>query len=189
MYNKKNSGHDDSLQKGHEFQDFVCMELAKRGIILQNIQSRKYQYAIGENLQGFEIKYDARCTGCPKDPKKGKPTGRLSIEIAEKSDAANPEYVKSGIYAKSNSWLYIQGNYNGIWIFSTKHLRMLHERKKEHEIYSLPTIVKYYIPLDYADKICLIRIDFDGSKLPDQKAVDDYIYRSKEIYKQLQMFS
>ena len=184
MYNKNNSGHEDSLQKGHEFQDFVCMELAKRGVILQNIQSRKYQYAIGENLQGFEIKYDSRCTGCSGT----KATGRLSIEIAEKSHPDNPEYIKSGIYAKSNSWLYIQGNYNGIWVFSTKHLRLIRETKKEHEIDKMPTIVKFYLPIEQADKYCLVRFDFDG-KLPDQKAVNDYIYRSKEISKQLQLFT
>ena len=182
MYNKKNSGHEDSLQKGHEFQDFVCMELAKRGVILQNIQSRKYQYEIGENIQGFEIKYDARCTGCSGT----KPTGRLSIEIAEKSDERNSEYVKSGIYAKSNSWLYIQGNYNGIWIFSTKHLRLIHETKKEKEIFTMPTIVKFYLPIALADKYSLIRFDFDG-KMPDKNAVDDYIYNSRIISKQLQL--
>ena len=69
--------------EGIEFQDFVCKFLAKHHIILQNLASKKYQLAIGENLQGFEIKLDQRCTE----------TGRMSIEIAEKSRADMPSWT------------------------------------------------------------------------------------------------
>ena len=63
----------NSFQSGLEFQDFVCLRLAQEHVILQNTGSKLYQLRIGENLQGFEIKLDRRCTE----------TGRLSIEIAE----------------------------------------------------------------------------------------------------------
>ena len=33
-YSENNSGHIDSFEVGNEFQDFVCIELAKQGIIL-----------------------------------------------------------------------------------------------------------------------------------------------------------
>lgn len=154
-YLKNNSGHDDSFEVGNEFQDFVCIELAKQGIILQNINSKKFQFETGENLQGFEIKYDSRCTG----DKGSVPTNQLSIEIAEKTKAENFRFIDSGIYRKDNSWLYIHGNYTMFWIFSKNILQGLHRagRYKEHE---LPTVKKFYLPISDADKYCCKKLIF-----------------------------
>ena len=149
----ENSGHNDSFEVGNEFQDFVCIELAKEGIILQNINSKKFQYETGENLQGFEIKYDARCTG----DKNTIATNQLSIEIAEKTNAHNISYIDSGIYRNDNSWLYVQGNYMMFWIFAKKVLQLLHKSRRysEHE---LPTIKKFYLSLVEADKYCAKKV-------------------------------
>jgi hypothetical protein len=154
-YRQENSGHADSFEIGNEFQDFVCIELAKESIILQNINSKKFQYETGENLQGFEIKYDARCTG----DKKTNATDQLSIEIAEKTNAGNIDYIDSGIYRSDNSWLYIQGNYMMFWIFAKKVLQLLHKsgRYREHE---LPTIKKFYLSIEDADKYCAKKCEF-----------------------------
>lgn len=153
-YNQNNSGHINSFEIGAGFEDFVCIELAKQGIILQNIHSRKFQFETGENLQGFEIKYDSRCTGCSTDKP---PTNQLSIEIAEKTNSSNAYYVKSGIYRDDNSWLYIQGNYHQFWVFSKKLLLLLHEsgRYKEN---TLPTIKTFYLPITDADKYCAKKV-------------------------------
>jgi len=129
--------------EGIEFQDFVCIKLAEENIILQNMASKKYQYAIGENLQGWEIKLDNLCTQ----------TNRLSIEIAEKSKADNPVWVNSGIYRNDNSWLYIQGNMNVIFIFAKKILVGLHKSKKYEEA-EIPTLRKFYLPMQDAKKYC-----------------------------------
>jgi len=152
-YSENNSGHIDSFEVGNEFQDFVCIELAKQGIILQNINSKKFQFNVGENLQGFEIKYDARCTG----DRGTIATNQLSIEIAEKTKADNTKFIPSGIYRNDNSWLYIQGNFKTFWIFSKKLLILLHfsRRYKEHE---LPTIKKFYLPLEDADRFCAKKV-------------------------------
>lgn len=152
-YSENNSGHIDSFEVGNEFQDFVCIELAKQGIILQNINSKKFQFNVGENLQGFEIKYDARCTG----DRGTTATNQLSIEIAEKTKADNTKFIPSGIYRNDNSWLYIQGNFKMFWIFSKKLLILLHRsgRYKEHE---LPTIKKFYLPLEDADRFCAKKV-------------------------------
>ena len=152
-YSENNSGHIDSFEVGNEFQDFVCIELAKQGIILQNINSKKFQFNVGENLQGFEIKYDARCTG----DRGTTATNQLSIEIAEKTRADNSKFVPSGIYRNDNSWLYIQGNFKTFWIFSKKLLILLHRsgRYKEHE---LPTIKKFYLPMEDADRFCAKKV-------------------------------
>ena len=139
-----------TYQEGIEYQDFVCLELAKHHILLQNMSSRKYQFSTGENLQGFEIKLDARCTE----------TGRLSIEVAEKSKADMPAWTPSGIYCES--WLYIQGNYQIICVFGTKWLRRLHASRvasgtKDHESYG--TVRKFYVDLDLAREHALRVID------------------------------
>lgn len=160
LYRPENSGHMDSFEVGTSFQDFVCIVFAKQNIILQNISSKKYQYNVGENLQGFEIKYDARCTGDMNT----KATGQLSIEIAEKSKSENLYYVDSGIYREDNSWLYIHGNYMMFWVFSKKFLIGLHKtgKYKEHE---LPTIKKFYLPIDVADKYCDKKVMIVGEQL------------------------
>jgi hypothetical protein len=131
------------FQDGLEFQDFVCTELAKAGLILQNLASRKYQYEVGENLQGFEIKLDQRCTE----------TKRLSIEVAEKTrnDPSLP-WTDSGIMRGDNSWLYIQGNREKIFVFNKKFLVAYYMQRigpdGVDEKYG--TIKTFYLPLDVA---------------------------------------
>jgi len=135
---------------GIEFQDFVCKELAKRNVILQNLQSKKYQFAVGENLQGFEIKLDMRCSD----------TKRLSIELAEKTRADHDRWTPSGIMRDDNAWLYIQGNYDHLFIFSKKFLRMLwHSRSDKFEWREQKTIQTFFLPFEDAMKYCALHID------------------------------
>jgi hypothetical protein len=141
-----------TFQRGLEFQDFICINLAREGIILQNLASTKYQFTIGENPQGFEIKLDRRHIE----------TGRLSIEIAEKTSAANPTWIPSGIYRDDNSWLYIQGNYERFYIFDKGILRRYHSAKKPKE-HTEPTIKAYYLPHPDADKIAAKIISAGGT--------------------------
>ena len=154
-YSQKNSGHKDSFEVGNHFQDFVCIELAKCNIVMQNINSKKYQFEVGENLQGFEIKYDARCTGDGGTIA----TNRLSVEIAEKSNADNPNYIPSGIFRNDNSWLYIQGNFKEFWVFSKKFLISLY-RTNKYELGKHPTIKTFYLPVEHADKYCCKKFTF-----------------------------
>lgn len=132
----------NSFQSGLEFQDFVCNELAKEGIILQNLASRRYQFEVGENLQGFEIKLDRLFLS----------TGRLSIEIAEKSRADMPNWTPSGIYRDDNTWLYIHGNYQRLYIFPKNLLRKLHNTRRYQEDEAHGTVRKFYLPIKDAAK-------------------------------------
>ena len=143
-----------SYQDGMEYQDFVCERLARHHIILQNIASRKFQYEIGENLQGFEIKLDRRCLE----------TGQLSIEVAEKTAANNALWVPSGIRREDNSWLYIQGNYDIIFIFSKKLLCEYQEKKKPEILESRGTVRKFYLLLDVARRWAARVIEGEGLK-------------------------
>ena len=130
------------FQDGLEFQDFVCTELAKCGVILQNLSSRKYQFEVGENLQGFEIKLDEWCTK----------SRRLSIEVAEKSrnDPAL-KWTPSGIARTDNSWLYIQGNRSILFVFAKRSLLAWHKQRITAEMLEEKhgTITTFY--LDFAD--------------------------------------
>lgn len=131
------------FKEGVEFQDFVCVQMAKSGLILQNLGSKRYQLAIGENIQGFEIKLDTLFHK----------TGRLSIEIAEKPYAAYEKWIPSGIYRNDNTWLYIQGDYKELFIFAKNVLRAW-AKKNQPEIHeSHGTIKKFYLPLDTARAI------------------------------------
>lgn len=142
-----------SFSDGLEYQDFVVEHLSKQGIYIQLHTSKKYQFERGESVQRAEIKLDRRCTE----------TGRLSIEIAEKTKSDNSTWVSSGIYRNDNSIFYIQGNFQRIYLFNKKDLKRYHERYCEYSYeespQAKPTVRKFYLPLEKADYYCILRVD------------------------------
>jgi hypothetical protein len=146
--NYPDSVNETSVQDGLEFQDMVCDLLRPYGVFIQNYSSRRYQFDVGENPQGIEIKLDRRCTE----------TGRLSIEVAEKSKAANANFVPSGIYRKDNTWLYVQGNQNVIYLFGRSFLRSLHKTGKYKE-HTEPTVKAFFLPFEAADRYAVLKIE------------------------------
>lgn len=135
-----NEQYRQDFQDGLEYQDFVMEVLAREGLYVQYYVSRKSQYTIGESRQGVEVKLDRRCT-----------EGRLSIEIAAKTDARLSDWTLGGIYRADNTWLYVQGNYQLIFVFAKTTLHLLHATKRYQE-HTLPTVRKFYLPLDDARK-------------------------------------
>ena len=129
------------LEEGQEFEDFVYNLLYKEGIPVVGFNSQKYQFAKGENMAGIEIKHD----------KIYEKTGNIYIETAEKRYPDNPEYEPSGINRGDNSWLYLIGDYNIIYIFPVKYLKMWQNTdrfvRKEIE-----TSQGYLIPKNVAEK-------------------------------------
>lgn len=134
--------HKDSLEVGSEFLDFVMETLQKRGVVLQAYTSRRKQYKTGESLQGWEVKLDNRFID----------TGRLSIEIAEKSRRNIPNWTPSGIYRRDNTWIYIQGNFKCFYWFQKKVLIALHKTGKYKEDEYNGTVKKFYLPISDAEK-------------------------------------
>lgn len=137
----------DTLELGAQFLDFVMDTLQKRGVILQPYTSRKRQYETGESLQGWEVKLDNRCLE----------TGRLSIEIAEKSRRDISNWTPSGIYRRDNTWIYIQGNFQRFYWFQKSLLQKLHtvmdgDKRKYQEAEFNGTVKKFYLPLCDAEK-------------------------------------
>jgi hypothetical protein len=107
--------YQERLPIGQEFQDFCALQISKNlNIPLVNFSSKEYQFKIGENLQGFEIKYD-RCF---------ENTGNLWIEISQRI-TPDQDYYSSGIFKEDNAWMYCIGNYSIIYIFSKKHLCLM----------------------------------------------------------------
>jgi hypothetical protein len=149
-----NERRPESFETGLAFQDFVCSTLARDHIVLQNLCSKKYQIEVGENLQGFEIKFDERSGPGSYG------TGNLSIELYEKSRADMPSWTPSGILRDDNTWLYIQGNYRHLFIFSKKLLRQLWDSGRYPEAPALPTIRKFHLPWKDAVKYCAKLYEF-----------------------------
>jgi len=127
------------LQEGEEFQDFAVDRLYDIGLAIANYSSKKYQMCKGENRAGIEIKYD----------RKFKKTGNLWIELSEKSDPFNERYVPSGIYR--GSWLFLIGNYDELFIFSQKMLKMIAQKYTLQENGSR-TSIGYLLPKGDAEK-------------------------------------
>ena len=134
------------LNKGLEYQDFVYEKLYDVGISTVVYSSKKYQFEVGENKAGIEIKFDDRM----------KETGNIYIEVAEKRNARNQDFYPSGIYRCDNTWLYVLGDYSVIFIFQKTILQKVYERgtyiKAGGRKIEIPTSIGYVIPVDYAEK-------------------------------------
>lgn len=143
----------ECTQKGIEYQDFICEQLHLKGIVLQNMQSRKYQYK-RENLLGLEIKYDDIMSK----------TRRVYIETAEKAKPRGGEYVEAGIYRKDESWMYGIGNYEVFYIFDKKGLQRLDKANPAWLFRPNPTPTSkgFCVPLDKATQMAMKIIHFSN---------------------------
>lgn len=144
------------LSDAHDFQDFVCIELGKKGIVIQNISGKKHQESVGENLLGMEIKFD----------KIFERTGNFYIEVAEKAHPSRRDYVPSGIYRTDNSWLFAVGNYSVLYIFGKARLRTIDAKNPDWIIRppETPTSRGFLIPLRYAKQAAEKVVEFEKPK-------------------------
>jgi len=148
-----NNYRENKSKEAKEYQDFICEWMAKNyGIVMTIFSSKKYQYNIGESLQGVEIKYDMRY----------EETGNIYIETGEKAKPRNGEYYPSGIFRNDNTWIYFIGNYNELFAFSKKQLVKIYER----EIYSRSiennntlTSCGYLLSKEKAEKYCIMKFN------------------------------
>ena len=104
------------IADGQLFQDFVVDVLFEHlGLAVVQYTSRPYQQAVGESRTGVEIKHDKRY----------RQTGNLYIETAEKAVPRPGPYAPSGIFRDDNSWLYVIGDYDVLFVFAKRLLRAL----------------------------------------------------------------
>jgi len=139
------SYYKEKLEQGLTYQDFVTEKLYEIGIPVISYSSKKYQHMVGENKAGIEIKNDARF----------RETGNFYIEVAEKSHSDIRNFTESGIFRNDNTWLYIIGDYEEIFIFSKRQLRLV-EDKFDHV--SIPTSKGFLLPIDYARKFLALKV-------------------------------
>lgn len=142
------------LEDGWEYQDFVAIQLQRCGIVLNNLQSKRYQVEYGENLLGMEIKLDRNFAR----------TGNLYIEVAEKSDAQQPAFVPSGIFAADHAWLYAVGDYAGLFVFVKHALRAEWDRCLSSRARVVETLTSRGFLLARADaqRLAVRRYEFNG---------------------------
>ena len=151
--NYKDSKNTNSEKEGDMYQDFISDALTKElGWTISIYKSKKYQFEKGESRQGVEIKLDNWCSR----------SKRLSVETEEKTELEK-SFVKSGIYRKDNSIIYIQGNYEIIFIFAKGLLQMLHNTKKYEEKED-GTFKSFYLPFKDAYRYAIAVIDLSNKK-------------------------
>lgn len=167
---------DAQIKSGALFQDFVTEICASHAnLIIQIYSSKEFQWNIGESRQGIEIKFDDKFAT----------TGNLWIEIAEKARPRDGDYTISGIYRSDNTWLYLIGNYDTIFIFPKNILQMLHsaERYKVLEN-NLKTSKGFLLPRADAERYaCLILTPQATEKVA--RFVKDTVGLAKELRKLL----
>ncbi len=93
----------------------------------------------GENLQGIEVKFD----------RKFRETGNLFIETSERSTPES-QWHPSGILKEDNSWAYAIGDYEKLYVFAIKQLRILYKKGLYKEV-STPTSEGFLLPLMTAE--------------------------------------
>lgn len=135
------------IESGLCYQDFVVdLLLQTLGLAVVQYSSKFYQQTVGESRTGVEIKhdeiYDKSC--------------RLWIEVAEKAAPRPGPYVPSGIFRDDNTWLYIIGNYNVVFIFGKVTLRAIHDTKRYPIIESNTKTSKgFLLPDNVAQRVAL----------------------------------
>ncbi len=135
----------DMLEEGINFQDHVKRILFEEYCLSLDFTGQEGQYNIGETLQGFEVKYDM----------KFKDTGNLWIEVCEKTDPNNEVWVDSGIKRNDNTWIYVIGDYDTLYVFSKKDLL---KEMDNHRIIenSMKTSRGYLLKKEEAEKTALL---------------------------------
>lgn len=140
------SPNPNSVEDGLKFQDNMMDWLRKEGIFFSSYVSRDYQYKKGESPQRIEIKFDGNCSN----------SGRLSLEIAERSSKSIETWTPSGIFREDNAWWYIQGNHTIAYLFDRKILREYFV-SVNHRLFNIKfgTIKTFYMSLQHAEKLCI----------------------------------
>jgi hypothetical protein len=145
------------LEEGLAYQDYVIELLYEAGLPVISYASKKYQHTVGENRAGLEIKNDQMF----------RKTGNLYIETAEKSNANNAEYVPSGIFRNDNTWLYLIGDAQEVFVLSKKQLRLVKDKYKQA---TTPTSKGFLLPVEEARRFLAVNILQPEVEAKGQKA-------------------
>jgi len=164
---------DVQIQNGEEYQDFVvdcCWDLL--GLAVVQYASALYQKTVGESRTGVEIKHDMKFGV----------TGNLWIELAEKAVPRPGPYAKSGIQRHDNSWLFIIGDYDTVFVFPITLLRLLASSGRYRHIENgSKTSVGFLLPVNDALKYASAVLHPNASEKIGKRLKDLHAL-SKELY-------
>jgi len=130
----------NKIESGLLYQDFIVdlmLQVLRFPVTIYS--SRLYQTTVGEGPAGVEIKHDEKYAT----------TGNLWIEVAEKARPREGAYVPAGICRDDNSWLYIIGDYDTVFVF-TKVLLQAFAARYEIRENKTRTSQGYLLPDDIA---------------------------------------
>lgn len=140
--------YKDKLKQGEAYQEFVGdIFLNHLNWQLSFYKTKYSQYNFGETHEGVEVKFDDRL----------KETGNLYIEYAEKSHPDNKAYVPSGVCRNDNTWLFVIGDRDVVFLFSKRVLKSLTSSKAFKHV-TTPTSKGYLIKREDAQTLCLKEI-------------------------------
>jgi hypothetical protein len=133
---------EDDKEAGLRFQDWVGDRLlTDHGLAITFYCSVINQLGVGESRQGIEVKYDRRF----------RDTGNLFIEIEHRG-------VPSGVYREDNCWLWVQGDYQGAYVFSRKQLQWLERLASCKTITTETGTTGYLLPLKDAARWSILTL-------------------------------
>lgn len=136
------------IESGQAYQDFVvdcCYRILNMPISCYS--SKLYQQNVGESINGVEIKND----------RKFKESGNLYVEIAEKARPRAGDYAQSGINRGDNTWLYLIGDFDTIYVFAKSMLvGMSKSPKYRHVENGTKTSVGFLLPVTDAVKYAAV---------------------------------
>lgn len=127
---EKNNYYLESLQKGFEFENYICQFFkSKYSFNIETYKTKEGQYNLGESIQGIEIKND---TLIPK-------TGNIYIELQEKKDSSQKNWINSGILKNDNTLFYLIGTEEKFYIFLKTDLLKFYENNMYFKLKEIKT--------------------------------------------------
>lgn len=140
--------YESMFENGEGYQSYVKAVLGMELQIPLDFTDKYGQLRVGETIQGVEVKYDMRF----------KETGNLWIETAEKSSPEVKEYSPSGVFRNDNTWLYLIGDYDVMFVFGKKTLKRLSSEYAVREN-NMKTSKGFLLPRKDAEKYAELIIE------------------------------
>ena len=156
---KKREDYYECLHEAQEFEQFWCEVIEhKLHLKLTRIQAKENQAKfLCDTKEGFEFKHNR---GMEKY--KG-----VFIEVSQKMDKDDPDFMLSSISKRDNSWMYCIGDFTKLYFVPKKALVAEYESKKyEIKPNKKKTALGFRLPLFRLEEISVLELT------PIDKAVD-----------------
>jgi len=164
----------NKIESGLLFQDFIVdlmLQVLRFPVTIYS--SRLYQQTVGEGPAGVEIKHDENYAR----------TGNLWIEVAEKACPRPGDYARSGVFRDDNSWLYIIGDYDTVFVFAKVALQSLARSDRFRILENRTKTSKGYLLPDAVARRCAARVLAPKAKQKIVVAVGDLHELGRQLHR------